>query len=32
VQAVVGRHGGWIDAHSKPGAGTIFLIGLPLYA
>jgi CHASE2 domain-containing sensor protein/signal transduction histidine kinase len=30
VHAVVKRHGGWIDGHSAPGAGTTFLIGVPL--
>ncbi|WP_211441253.1 CHASE2 domain-containing protein [Collimonas humicola] len=31
VHAVVKRHQGWFDAHSAPGAGATFLIGLPLY-
>ncbi|WP_414649073.1 ATP-binding protein [Collimonas sp.] len=31
VQAVVKRHQGWFQAHSTPGAGASFLIGLPLF-
>jgi len=30
VHTVVARHGGWLDVMSAPGAGTTFLIGLPL--
>jgi len=29
VNTVIARHGGWIDVHSRPGAGTQTLIGLP---
>lgn len=29
AQAVVRRHGGWLDAHSAPGQGSTFLLGLP---
>ncbi|OUL99159.1 hypothetical protein A8M77_28005 [Variovorax sp. JS1663] len=30
VRKVIARHGGWLDVVSAPGAGTTFLIGLPL--
>jgi len=30
VRAVVAHHEGWIEVMSAPGAGTTFLIGLPL--
>ena len=30
VRTVIARHGGWLDVMSAPGAGTTFLIGLPL--
>jgi len=30
VHAVVAHHGGWIDVMSAPGAGTTFLVGLPM--
>lgn len=29
VNTVIARHGGWIDMHSSPGAGTQTIIGLP---
>ncbi|GAA4349883.1 CHASE2 domain-containing protein [Variovorax defluvii] len=30
VRTVIARHGGWLEVMSAPGAGTTFLIGLPL--
>lgn len=32
VHAVIERHRGWLDAHSAPGVGSTFLLGLPLQA